>query len=360
MDERKKDVKDQRKKCSVHVFTLGRRDIVIAWRGNIQTLEWVNDLEFLLIPGPKVFGDGGLLPLFKPLVHHGFYNIYTTENPRSKFNQYSVRDQVLEEVKRLVEEYKNEEVSITVTGHSLGASLATLNAVDIAFNGINKTSSGKEFPVTGFVFASPKVGDLNFHKAFSKLKNLHILRIHNLLDIVPKYQPLGYIDVGEELIIDTTKSPYLKLPGDVLTWHNLECYMHGVLYAWSCREAYQQRFEEWRQSQPDSEDGSSTQVSLNDVASIWTQVVGGAKKGRTYGLGSQYSVGRSTTLLSGDASYSQYHEEVEELRKEVEELKEERKEDRANFNKLQSLVEKFMSGRPFGPSNGEDGGDNEL
>ncbi|XP_016498152.1 phospholipase A1-IIgamma-like [Nicotiana tabacum] len=207
---------------------LGRRDIVIAWRGTIQTLEWVNDLEFLLIPGPKVFGNGGLVPLFKPLVHHGFYSIYTTENPRSKFNQYSVRDQVLEEVKRLVEEYKNEEVSITVTGHSLGASLATLNAVDIAFNGINKTSSGKEFPVTAFVFASPKVGDLNFQMAFSKLKTLHILRIHNLLDIVPKYPPLGYIDVGEELIIDTTKSPYLKLPGDVLTWHNLECYMHGV------------------------------------------------------------------------------------------------------------------------------------
>nr|XP_033513348.1 uncharacterized protein LOC117278025 [Nicotiana tomentosiformis] len=90
-------------------------------------------------------------------------------------------------------------------------------------------------------------------------------------------------------------------------------------------EAYQKRLEEWRQSQPDSEDGSSTQVSLNDVASIWTQVVGGAKKGRTYGLGSQYFVGRPTTLLSGDMSYSQDHEEVEELRKEVEELKEERK-----------------------------------
>ncbi|XP_009787871.1 phospholipase A1-IIgamma-like [Nicotiana sylvestris] len=208
---------------------LGRRDIVIAWRGTIQTLEWVNDLEFLLIPGPKVFGDGGLLPLFQPLVHHGFYNIYTSEDPRSMFNQASARDQVLEEVKRLVEEYKNEEVSITVAGHSLGASLATLNAVDIAFNGFNKTSSGKEFPVTAFVFASPKVGDLNFQKAFSKLKNLHILRIHNLLDIVPKYPPIGFIDVGEEIIIDTTKSPYLKLnPGDPHTRHNLEGYLHGI------------------------------------------------------------------------------------------------------------------------------------
>ncbi|XP_075112189.1 uncharacterized protein LOC107782814 isoform X1 [Nicotiana tabacum] len=69
-------------------------------------------------------------------------------------------------------------------------------------------------------------------------------------------------------------------------------------------EAYQNRLEEWRQRQLDSEDGSSAQVSLNDVTSIWTQVVGGAKKGRIYGLGSQHSIGHSTTLLSGEASYS--------------------------------------------------------
>ncbi|WMV15941.1 hypothetical protein MTR67_009326 [Solanum verrucosum] len=163
--------------------SLGRRDIVIAWRGTIQTLEWVNDLQFLPIPGPKVFGDGGLLPLFKPWLLQRLY-----------IRKCTIK--VLEEVKRLVEEYKNEEVSITVTGHSLGASLATLNAVDIAYNKINKSSHGKEFPVTAFVFASPKVGDLNFLNAFNKLKHLHILRIHNILDIVPKYPPIGYLDVG--------------------------------------------------------------------------------------------------------------------------------------------------------------------
>ena len=91
---------------------------------------------------------------------------------------------MIKEVKRLVEEYKDEEVSITVTGHSLGASLATMNAVDIAFNKINKASNGKEFPVTAFAFASPKVGDIQFKATFDKLKHLHILRIHNLLDIL--------------------------------------------------------------------------------------------------------------------------------------------------------------------------------
>ncbi|KAG5622431.1 hypothetical protein H5410_007649 [Solanum commersonii] len=164
--------------------SLGRRDIVINWR------------NFAEDGHPKYLGMEVCFLCFKPLVHHGFYNVYTSaSSTRSQFNLTSARDQVIEEVKRLVEEYKNEEVSITVTGHSLGASLATLNAVDIAFNGINKTSEGKEFPVTAFPFASPKVGDLQFKAAFDKLK--------------------AFIS-------------YVKPPGDPASWHLLEPYLHGV------------------------------------------------------------------------------------------------------------------------------------
>nr|GME01065.1 phospholipase A1-II 4-like [Ipomoea batatas] len=183
---------------------LGRRDIVIVWRGTMRPLEWITDIIFLYVNAPLIFGQNS-----DPLIR--------------------------EEVARLVELYKDEELSITVTGHSLGSSMATLNAVDLAANPIN---INKDIPVTAFLYASPKVGDENFKKAFSNQQNLRALRISDANDPVPKLPPFGwkegeteeakvdYVDVGVGLAIESKKSNYLKPEG--LNYHDLMLYLHGI------------------------------------------------------------------------------------------------------------------------------------
>ncbi|CAD6334867.1 unnamed protein product [Miscanthus lutarioriparius] len=151
---------------------LGRRDIVVAWRGTVQSLD-----------------------------HAG-----------SKFNKTSARDQVFEEVRRLVELYKDEEMSITITGHSLGAAISILNAVDIVSNGVNvpggSSSTNKPpCPVTAIVFACPHVGDRFFRAAFQSFKDLKALHVKNAGDVVPMYPPLAYVDVAVTLNINTGAAP---------------------------------------------------------------------------------------------------------------------------------------------------------
>ncbi|KAI8001593.1 Phospholipase A1-IIgamma [Camellia lanceoleosa] len=179
---------------------LGKRDIVIAWRGTIQPLEWANKLQVLLVSPSKIIGE---------------------QDDHTK---------ALAEIRRLVEEYQNEKISITVVGHNLGAAIVTLNAFNIAANEFNipRNQPDMACPVATFMFASPRVGDSDFKKVTSELKNLHILRIRNALDIVPKVPFIGYKNVGEKLAINTTKLEYLKHPGNLQSWHNLEAYLHGV------------------------------------------------------------------------------------------------------------------------------------
>uniref|UniRef100_A0A8I7B3K2 Phospholipase A1 n=1 Tax=Hordeum vulgare subsp. vulgare TaxID=112509 RepID=A0A8I7B3K2_HORVV len=199
-----------------------------VWSRESNWMEWVNDLDFVPVPAAPVLGSAASQNRLA-VVHHGFLSMYTSSNKSSEFTKTSARDQVVKEVKRLVELYKDEEVSITVCGHSLGASIATLNAVDMVSSGINKPEGAtKSFPVTAIVFASPHVGCRFFRSAFHSFPDLKALHVQNVGDVVPLYPPLGYVDVAVQLTITTIRSPYLRVPATVGTLHNLECYLHGV------------------------------------------------------------------------------------------------------------------------------------
>ncbi|XP_019175983.1 PREDICTED: phospholipase A1-II 1-like [Ipomoea nil] len=210
---------------------LGRRDILVVWRGTETRSEWIEDFRIPMVKPRIIFAqDNG------SLVHRGWYEMYTSTNQDSHLNSNSARDQVRAEVCRLLDLYKNEEVSITVTGHSLGSSLATLNAVDLAANPFNNT----DVLITAFLFASPKVGNEGFKKAFSHLKNLRALRVVNNGDLVPMVPFLAveagtilpliaYKDVGVQFDINASKSEYVKHDKlNVLMWHGLMIYLHGI------------------------------------------------------------------------------------------------------------------------------------
>ncbi|KAK8635351.1 hypothetical protein V6N13_004092 [Hibiscus sabdariffa] len=194
---------------------LGRRDILVAWRGTSSTSEWINDLKFMkqrsaldLFPTAKQHGA---------TVHRGFYDLYTGTRPDSTHSKTSAREQVKDAVRELVKRYKDEEISITVTGFSLGAALATLTAMDIVANGYNKSTAGrnsdKSFMVTAITFGGPRVGNTGLKRVFDALGDpLHLLRIKNNRDPVPTLPP-SYTEFGTELMVDTYNSKYLKWKG---------------------------------------------------------------------------------------------------------------------------------------------------
>ncbi|KAH7514222.1 phospholipase A1-IIgamma-like [Ziziphus jujuba] len=204
---------------------LGRRDIVIAIRGTTKDEEWYLKYLLELVPASDIFGTE-----YNPKLQKGRYVYYVTADPGSAFNSISFRDQVLSTVRELVDKYKDEEVSITVTGHSMGGAFVTIIASDIAYNGYNKPTNQTNiaFPVTGFAIANSPVGDEGFVKVYNTIENLHILRIANLNDSNPDFpnSTYGYYHVGTKLVIDSLQSPYLK--DAINTVHQLQVYLHTI------------------------------------------------------------------------------------------------------------------------------------
>ncbi|MFQ6631719.1 hypothetical protein Gotur_008700 [Gossypium turneri] len=220
---------------------LGRRDIVVSWRGTVTYLEWIYDLKDIL-HSPNFTND----PSIK--MELGFYDLYTKKEDTCNFCSFSAREQVLAEIKRLLDYYDGEEISITITGHSLGAALAIITAYDIAELGVNIVNDGRvthKIPITVYSFGGPRVGNLKFKERCEKLgvKVLRVINIHDKVPTVPgifaneklqfqKYLeetvsfPWSYAHVGVELTLDHTHSPFLKPASDLGCAHNLEAHLH--------------------------------------------------------------------------------------------------------------------------------------
>ncbi|KAK9076515.1 hypothetical protein SSX86_004849 [Deinandra increscens subsp. villosa] len=223
------------------IARLGRRDVVIAYRGTATCLEWIENLRATLTALPNDVAPDRK----RAKVQKGFLSMYTSATTTCP----SLRDMVREEISRIIETYGDEPLSVTITGHSLGAALATLTAYDI-------TSTFKHSPmVTVVSFGGPRVGNRNFR---SQLENsrTRVLRIVNSTDLITKVPGFlvdgsnemtkgraglqrwlrervdetdwfKYADVGKELRLCSDASPYLTKT-DIATCHDLKTYLHLV------------------------------------------------------------------------------------------------------------------------------------
>lgn len=145
----------------------------------------------------------------------------------------------------MVEKYPDEEVSVTITGHSLGSAVAILSAYDIAETGLNVKKDGRKVHVSVFSFSGPRVGNLRFKERLESELGVKVLRVHNIHDLVPKSPglffnetsppwllkvvegfPWCYTHVGVDLELDHKKSPHLNPNGDSACAHNLEAHLH--------------------------------------------------------------------------------------------------------------------------------------
>lgn len=155
-------------KDGTQAFIMGNDDtIVIAFRGTQPNClrDWMTDFQCALVKREGLPGR----------VHRGFSNSL---------------DHVWADLLAKVKEFQDAEQPILITGHSLGAALATLAAAKLKAMAI---------PVNGlYTFGSPRVGDANFVKTYKSF-NIPTFRFVNNNDVVTRVAPrtfgYGHLDV---------------------------------------------------------------------------------------------------------------------------------------------------------------------
>ena len=160
---------------------LRRRDgcLNITFRGSNSEKDWKTNLAYQkkTIPYENTAS--------KIRVHKGFINAYKSP---------LVRDVIHRQI-------TNNIYQVKITGHSQGAALAILCAVDLQFN----------FPDRDYeavVFGSPRVGNRAFQKSYNK-RVFKTMRVENGNDIVTKlpFIFMGYRHVGMKLHVGMPRLP---------------------------------------------------------------------------------------------------------------------------------------------------------
>ena len=160
--------------------------LVVSFRGTQTECEWADDFDFLW----ERFDP--ILPSIE--VEQGFKKVYM-----------ALRDAV---------EWSGETKRLIVTGHSLGAALALLCAVDLRDRNLHPEV---------VTFAGPRTGGRVFREYFERAVP-SCFRVVNLWDVVPHAptELMGYVHVGTEVRVDGGFTDDLRVA------HSLTSYRAGL------------------------------------------------------------------------------------------------------------------------------------
>ncbi|KAJ0020864.1 hypothetical protein Pint_31041 [Pistacia integerrima] len=156
------------------VKRLGRRDIVVAWRGTVTYLEWIYDLKDILCSAK--FTDD---PSIK--IELGFYDLYT----------------------------KKEDSFYSFAGPRVGNLKFKERCDELGVKVLRVINVHDKVPTVPGILANEK---LQFQKYLEDATNF----------------PWSYAHVGVELALDHKHSPFLKDTKDFGCAHNLEALLHLV------------------------------------------------------------------------------------------------------------------------------------
>ena len=138
----------------------------IAFRGTMDTQEWMQNFTYRQTPFPKSNKMKQQHALFlnnsknSPNIHSGFLEVYN-----------NFRNNLIDKIKQLKPK------QVLIGGHSLGGAIATICGLDLKILGYNTIV---------YNFASPRVGDDEFCNLINK-SNLPLYRVVNTSDVAPTF-----------------------------------------------------------------------------------------------------------------------------------------------------------------------------
>lgn len=173
---------------------------ILMFRGTQRQAEWLGNILALLSPYRDPSSNAEL-----GSVHYGIYDFYST----------FLAKPVAEAVKSL-----DFQKPLLISGHSLGAGLATFAAMDLAL-----LYPKLKPQIQLYAYAGPRVGNKAFIEAHSKLIPNHY-RVVNLADMIPllpisKQLKAEFVHGGEQW-------SFLSYQGDIMPNHIVMTYRNAI------------------------------------------------------------------------------------------------------------------------------------